>query len=292
MRTAANNSVTSRDRRAWVGLAILAMLLAGCAGPSVPPTTAGPVPTASPSVTSATPSAEPTEAVGVYYLIDNGTDLRLAREFRQVSGDPVVGAVQSMIAGPLDPDYVTTWNPGTEVLSITRADAGFTVDLSADARTANVGSPGAALMIQQLVHTVTAAAGENLPVLLLIEGQPAGELWGAVIWDEPVSRAPALEVRLLVQLNSPGEGDRVSSPVVVTGEAAVFEATLPWKVLDTAGAVVKEGTAMTEEGMTFSPFRFEVALDPGSYVVQITEDDPSDGEGGPLDTDSRSIVVG
>lgn len=290
MRTAAIISVTSNIIRAWLVAALAATLLAGCAGPAGPTTTASASPT--PSVTSATPSAEPTEAVGVYYLIDNGTDLRLAREFRRVAGDPLVGAVETMIAGPLDPDYATTWNPATRVLSITQSDEGFTVDLSADARTANVGSPGAALMIQQLVHTVTAAAGENLPVLLLIEGEPAGELWGAVSWDEPVSRAPALEVRLLVQLNSPGEGDRVSSPVVVTGEAAVFEATLPWKVLDTAGLVVKEGTAMTEEGMTFSPFRFEVALDPGSYVVQITEDDPSDGEGGPLDTDSRSIVVG
>jgi len=290
MRTAAIISVTSNNIRAWLVAALAATLLAGCAGPTGPTTTASASPT--PSVTSATPSAEPTEAVGVYYLIDNGTDLRLAREFRRVAGDPLVGAVETMIAGPLDPDYVTTWNPATRVRSITQSDEGFTVDLSADARTANVGSPGAALMIQQLVHTVTAAAGENLPVLLLIEGEPAGELWGAVSWDEPVSRAPALEVRLLVQLNSPGEGDRVSSPVVVTGEAAVFEATLPWKVLDTAGLVVKEGTAMTEEGMTFSPFRFEVALDPGSYVVQITEDDPSDGEGGPLDTDSRSIVVG
>lgn len=290
MRTAAIISVTSNNIRAWLVAALAATLLAGCAGPTGPTTTASASPT--PSVTSATPSAEPTEAVGVYYLIDNGTDLRLAREFRRVAGDPLVGAVETMIAGPLDPDYVTTWNPATRVRSITQSDEGFTVDLSADARTANVGSPGAALMIQQLVHTVTAAAGENLPVLLLIEGEPAAELWGAVSWDEPVRRAPALEVRLLVQLNSPGEGDRVSSPVVVTGEAAVFEATLPWKVLDTAGLVVKEGTAMTEEGMTFSPFRFEVALDPGSYVVQITEDDPSDGEGGPLDTDSRSIVVG
>lgn len=288
MRTARTAPQTSRHVFRWLIVTGVVALVAGCAGPAGPTTTS--TPSASP--TSAAPSPEPTQAVGVYYLIDNGTDLRLAREFRQVPGDPLVGAVEAMIAGPLDPDYQTTWNPATEVLAVAPGDDQISVDLSAEARTANVGSPGAALMIQQLVHTVTAAAQENLPVLLLIEGEPAGELWGAVSWDDPISRAAPLDVRLLVQINSPGEGDRVSSPVVVSGEAAVFEATLPWQVLDTDGTVVTEGTAMTEEGMTFSPFEFEVALDPGSYVIKITEDDPSDGEGGPLDTDTRSIVVG
>lgn len=269
--------------------ALIAAVVAGCTGPASPPSTA--VPATSPATTSPPPSSA-TQAVGVYYLIDTGTDLRLAREFRQVSGDPLRAAVETMISGPQDPDYATTWNPATKVIAAGHTTELITVDLSQEARSANVGSPGAALMIQQLVHTATAAVGANIPVLLLIEGEPAGELWGAVSWDEPVERAPALEVRLLVQINSPAEGAQVGSPVTVTGEAAVFEAVLPWRVLTADGTLVKEGTAMTAEGMTFAPFSFEVTLDPGTYVVEIREDDPSEGEGGPVMTDTRTVVVG
>ncbi len=275
---------------------LAAVLLAGCAGPTASPSVS---PTPSPSVSSSSPptttaTATPTSAsalVGVYFLTDTGTDLKLAREFRPVTGDPLVGAIRTMIAGPEDPDYATTWNPETKVISATLANGQITVDLSAEARRANVGSPGAALMIQQLVYTATAAAQRSVPVQLLIEGKPAGELWGAVSWDKPVGRADPLDVRLLVQINDPAEGARLSSPVTVTGEAAVFEATLPWRVLDSTGAVVKEGTAMTAEGQTFAPFSFQIPLGPGTYVIEIREDDPSGGEGGPVDVDTRTVIV-
>jgi len=56
-----------------------------------------------------------------------------------------------------------------------------------------------------------------------------------------------------VQIDWPREGATVPSPVRVTGDAAVFEANLPWRV--------------------------------------VAEDDPSGGEGGPLMTDSRTITV-
>lgn len=269
----------------WLAGAIVAVLVSSCAGPAGTGTSAPGTTPPPPSPTAAT------EVVGVYFLTDTGTDLRLAREFREVSGDVLTAAVETMIAGPVDPDYATTWNPATEVLAVQETAEEITVDLSQDARTANVGSPGAALMIQQLVYTVTAAAGSNVPVVLLIEGKTAGELWGAVEWDEPIGRADPLEVRLLVQINSPSEGALLNSPVTVSGEAAVFEAVLPWRVLTQDGALVTEGTTMTEEGMTFAPFTFNLELEPGTYVVEIREDDPSEGEGGPVQTDTRTITV-
>lgn len=275
--------------------ALAAALLAGCAGPVTPGGSASPSGTSSsalspvPSPSTSTPATA--AAVGVYFLTDTGTDLKLVREFREVSGDPLAGAVRTMIAGPQDPDYSTTWNKATQVRSATVAGNLITVDLSAEARTANVGSPGAALMIQQLVYTATSAVQRNIPVQLLIEGKPAGELWGAVSWDKPVKRADPLEVRLLVQINFPSEGASVASPVKVSGEAAVFEATLPWRVLDAAGAVVTQGTAMTAEGQKFAPFAFTVTLAPGRYVIEIREDDPSGGEGGPVHRDTRTVEV-
>lgn len=265
-------------------------LLAGCgdddtAGPSATPT---PTDSASPSQTA--PATAESE---VYYVVDTRAGLRLVRELRDVpSGDPVVGAVEAMIGDAEDPDYGTTWNPDTEVLGVQTDGGTITVDLSEEARTANVGSPGAALMIQQLVWTATAAAGdEQAKVLLTIAGEPAGELWGAVSWTEPIGREDPLDVRALVQIDTPREGAEVTSPVTVSGDAAAFEANVPWRVLDASGVVVEEGNTMTSEGMTFAPFSFEVELDPGTYVIEISEDDPSGGEGGTPTTDTRTVVV-
>jgi len=282
-------------------LAAAALILAGCTtgtgGEPTPSASPSATPSATPSVTATpSPTATPTTApvvVPAYFMIDTRTGLRLAREQRAVAGsDPIRGAVEAMIAGPTDPDYTTTWNRATRVLGTSRVDGAIVVDLSADARTANVGSAGAALMIQQLVYTATGAAGEpGTPVLLRIEGKPAGELWGVVAWDAPVTREDPISVRLLVQIDSPAQGATATSPLRVTGEAAVFEAVLLWTVRDASGVEVSSGMTMTAEGQTFAPYAFEVELTPGSYTVVITEDDPSGGEGGTPMSDSRAVTV-
>ncbi len=287
-----------------LGLAAL-VLLAGCATPSPGPTTpAEPsttattteVPSEEPSTETATPSEEPT-SVGdrtlVYFVTDTRVGFRLVREPHALAGDPVVAALETMIAGPDDPDYATTWNPATQVRSVTQVDGEWVVDLSFDARTANVGSEGAALMVQQLVWTVTEAVGDPAAaVVLTIDGEPAGEMWGAIEVATPETRADPLDVRSTVQIDNLAEGDTVASPLTVAGEAAVFEATLLWRVLDATGATVADGMTMTSEGQTFAPYSFEVTLEPGTWTLVVEESDPSDGEGGPVMTDSRTVTVG
>lgn len=254
-----------------------------------------PTPSATPSESpseSPTDTAAPAATGMVYYAVDTRTGLRLAREPRQLDGaDPAGSAVAAMIAGPDDPDYSTTWNAGTEVLGVTEDGSTVTVDLSAEAREANVGSPGAALMIQQLVWTVTEATDPEASVQLTIDGEPAGELWGAVSWDEPVTREDPMDVRLMVQIDNLAEGATVPSPVTVEGEANAFEANVPWRVLDETGGIVEEGFTTAAEGMTFSPYSFTVELEPGTYTVEVSEDDPSGGEGGEPMSDSRTITV-
>ncbi len=291
-----------RPRRVRV-IAALAVALAVAAGCTTGEPTASPAPSgtsAPPTVTTTTPTLTPTPTptglpVGVpaYYLIDTRTGFRLAREIRTVrTSDKVRSAVEAMITGPTDPDYSTTWNPTTAVLDVRQTAGTILVDLSTDARTANVGSAGAALMIQQLVYTVTEAAGQpTAPVMLTIDGSPAGELWGAVVWDAPITRDAPLDVRLLVQIDEPGEGATSTSPVTVSGDAAVFEATLMWTVRDAGGTTVRSGFTMTSEGQTFAPYSFTVPLDPGSYTVVVTEEDLSGGEGGTPMSDSRTVTV-
>jgi hypothetical protein len=129
-------------------------------------------------------------------------------------------------------------------------------------------------------------------VRLEIDGEPVSELWGHVGTDQPLRRADPLDVRKLVQINDPTFGAETGRQVTVTGEAAVFEATLPWQLLDADGRIVDSGVAMTTEGQRFAPFSFDLPpLQPGSYTVVITEDDPSGGEGGPPMTDAHDFTV-
>lgn len=279
-------------------LAVAAVTLAGCTfngadddgSPSASPS---PSATASSPAATTTPTAEPgTVEAAVYFPVDTRAGFRLARETRSLDeADAGVSALETMIAGPEDPDYTTPWDPGTQVLSVEVSDDVVTVDLSEEARTANVGSELAALMVQQLVWTVTSALGTDLPVQLLIAGEPAGELWGTLVWDEPVARADAADTLVLVQIDSPTQGETVASPVTVSGQANAFEANVPWRVLDQDGEVVQEGFTMTSEGQTFAPFSFTVELEPGQYTVEVSEDDPSDGAAGEPMTDSRQFVV-
>lgn len=289
-------------------VALVGALLSGCqqqtsGNPSSSTTAPAPTVTTTPASPSTSPPASPTATptttptvtatdVPVYFMIDTRVGLRLIPERHDLTGEPVRSAVERMIAGPDDPDYTSPWNKATTVLGVTPGNP-TVVDLSADARTASIGSAGAALMIQQLVHTVTAANGNPTgSVLLTIAGQPAGELWGVVEWTTPQVREPALDVQALVQIAAPRQGATTSSPVTVSGQAAVFEATLPWKVVTDRGVVVLSGVAHTAEGQTFAPYSFTVQLPPGTYTVVATEDDPSGGEApGPRMQDSKKFTV-
>lgn len=229
---------------------------------------------------------------GVYYMVDTRTGLRLARELRTLpGGHPAVEAVRRMISGARDPDYATPWNPRTRVLGVSRPGTVIRVNLSHQARRANIGSQGAALMVQQLVYTVTEPIDRKAPVRLFIEGKPAGELWGAVVWDKPVRRAKPVRVRNLVQIDTPREGATRTSPLTVKGEANAFEANVPWLVRNAHGKVVKRGFTMTSEGFRFAPYSFTVRLRPGTYTVKVTEDDPSAGEAGPPMTDDKTVTI-
>ncbi len=294
------NPVRSGLRAGVLALGV-AVAAAGCGTEEAPTATDSPSDSPSESASpseSPSPTEEPSETTPptqpstVFYVVDTRAGLRLAGEPHDVpADDATVGAVEAMIAGPDDPDYASKWNPDTQVLGVTRDGRNVTVDLSADARRANVGSEGAALMIQQLVYTVSEATTPKAKVRLLIDGQPAGELWGAVDWSTPVRRADPLDVRQLVQIDTPREGEEVSSPVTVSGVAATFEANVPWRVLNDKGKVVEKGFTTAEEAFTFAAYSFTVDLPAGTYTIEVSEDDPSGGEGGAPMTDTRTVTV-
>ena len=276
-------------------VALVAALLAGCTRDGSSPAS-GPASSGAASPT-ASPPTSPTGkmiTVPVYYATDTGTDLKLVREFRALPdvGGPALTAAAAVLAGePLDPDYHGLWDPAGKVLWVRPTTGVIEVDLTTAATSTRTGSAGAALAVQSLVYAVTGALQSDDPIRILVEGQPVDELFGAGDTHAPIPRGDPLRDRLLVQINNPNEGDVVGRTVTVSGEAAVFEATLPWHVETSDGTVAQSGVAHTSEGQTFAPFSFDVTLEPGSYVVVITEDDPSDGAGRPPTSDTRAITV-
>jgi hypothetical protein len=283
------------------GLAVMALFVLGaCTEPGEPTTTtgtpdtttAGPVPaTSAPGTTGPSGTAR---ALPVYYVVDTAVGPRLYREFHSVStADPASDAVREMLARQtgIDPDYRSHWPAGTELHSpVLHADGVITVDLSGEARSAQVGSELAEQTVQQLVYTVQGALQSTDPVRILVDGAPVAELWGHVATDQPIRRADQYAVRSLVQIDNPAHGAQVGRTFTVSGEAAVFEANVLWDVLRD-GAVISSGHTTAEEGQRFSAYRFSLTLEPGEYTVRVTEDDPSGGVGRQPFQDTKVVRV-
>jgi hypothetical protein len=298
--------------RRGAALALLVVLVAGCTadpestgrGSQAVPAPGGGAPASpepglpypSAAVPAPPPLVEPGDqhvALPVYYVAETAAGFRLQREFHSVwTNDPGSAAVREMLAGPVgtDPDYRTHWPPGTALRTpVTRRADVIVVDLTGIG-SAQVGPQLAALTVQQLVFTVQGALQSTEPVRILVDGRQVPQLWGAVDISAPVERGDPYALRSLVQIDAPAHGAVVGREIEVSGEAAVFEATVPWEVLRD-GERVRAGFTSTSEGQRFAPFVFTLELEPGEYTIRVLEDDPSDGEGRPVLTDDKTFTV-
>lgn len=248
-------------RRLIPPLAALLLLAAGCA----PPRTGalGPAPAAPPS-TSATPTtvAPPTGATAsarpATRAPTTGTPASSGTPTTAASGGPdgTLGvqlwfvragrlaptrrtfpatvatsrlALAELAAGPSPAERVgglTTLVPaGTEVTRI----AGGVATLAPPAGFDGGGAVAARMRRAQVVWTLT-----QFPTVRRVAFAPDGPATGR---DDYADLLPPIVV------TAPVAGDRVASPVTVTGTADVFEATVSVRVLDAAGREV--GTAFT-----------------------------------------------
>lgn len=231
---------------------------------------------------------------------DRQTALRLYREWYAADGssaeEAAAAALERMFSAPTDPDYSSPWNEGVDVLAVELGGDVIDVDLTGPVQDASVGAEGAELAVQQLVHTVQGAlavmdeADATNPVQILVDGEPAGDLWGHVDASAPIARADATGVRAPVWITSPEHGSTVTLPLTVTGVAQVFEATVNWRVLQD-GDEVASGFATADEGApAFGAYEFEVAdLDPGDYVLEVFESSAIDGSASHVDSKGFTV---
>ncbi len=121
------------------------------------------------------PASASTVNVPVYFVADDGRELRLYREFHRTAMQPegkIATAVDQMFGPAIDPDYSSSWPETTKVLSVSKSGDTATVNLSAFPST---GADAETKAVQQLVYTVTAT--DNIRE----EGAPAGQRQGTAV---------------------------------------------------------------------------------------------------------------
>ncbi|HZK05383.1 MAG TPA: GerMN domain-containing protein [Actinomycetaceae bacterium] len=299
---------TSGSTRAFLaGGAVIALLLASCAstvggsGASPSPEMVTPPSPTAPSSQAATPtSTTPTpdatsfdegpHSVPVYFLSETPQGTRLVRERRLVTGDPLMGAVEAMVEGPLDPDYVSFWDPAVEVRAAFTEAGVVIIDLSAAARDVDVSRDIAEFTVQQLVYTATAGRPDS-NVRLLIDGDAADQLWGTVSWTGDVERAEAQNVLSPLQVDLPAEGEFVTREETTISGEALAGTSVTWQVSFAGGDQVASGEVPVPDGDGFVPFSFPVPLGVGRYTVELEVHEAGDPEGNVIAVESRDFSV-
>ncbi len=71
--------------------------------------------------------------------------------------------------------------------------------------------------------------------------------------------SPVVSAKGFITLTSPTVNAKLQSPVIITGDASVFEAALQWRITDTGGRVIAEGIMTASQG---APGR-------GTYTVSV-----------------------
>ncbi|MEZ0492118.1 Gmad2 immunoglobulin-like domain-containing protein [Kineococcus sp. TBRC 1896] len=225
--------------------------------------------------------------VPVYWV--GGQPARLFREYVEAGtgGNDPTNALRAMLAGePSDPDYSSPWSADPDA-TVTSGDGRLVVDLSAAAVGGGAGPGGGELAVQQLVYTVTAAAGANDPVEVRVDGRVRPDLFGTSV-AETVSRAPQADVQAPAWITSvtPARGS-----VTVEGVGTAFEGTLLYTLTNTAGTEVARDAVQAGANGTFGEFSFTAQVPAGTYVVAVYAPDESGGEAGPVTGDTKTVTV-
>ena len=280
------------------------------APPAGPGTTQSPAPAPSQSSPSPEPSSSPTTSgsptsapvieralLPVYYVGPVGGQREVWRLYREfLRGDtPATASDEEKAKGALDlaldaepfsntDGYLQPWS-GTTVEKVTVTPQRITVRLS------NAGSPGvtdadiARVAVQELVWTAQAAVGKGtIPVTFEVaDGSPKlfGQLRADATYNRPATREEYYRDLAPIWVTAPGRDAALPAgkPVVVEGEATVFEANVSWQ-LKRGATQVKTGFATASMG---APGRGEYSfslgvLPAGNYSIRVFEMSMEDGD--------------
>jgi germination protein M len=255
-------------RRGAAALVALSLLAAGCDGD-----------THDGATTSTTPAQA---SVAVYFLREG----KVAPVRRTIEATPAVAraAITSLLAGPTEAEgsdgLVTAIPEGTALRDISLADGIATVDL--DGSFAE-GADGASApeRVAQVVATLTRFPTVKR-VAFRLDGEPAESIGGVDV-SAPLGRLEIERETPQILIESPLPGDRVTSPIRVSGTANVFEATVSFEVRDEGGNVLlRSFTTATSGTGTRGTFETTLAVPDTEGPVTIVAFEASAEDGSPL----------
>jgi hypothetical protein len=244
-------------KRLIVTTATLAALTTACTESGAPIGPAPGVGSESPSTPSAgspttSPSSSPDPSRSMTYELWFNYDGALFLTHRTEPFTPGVGrrALEALFGGPTDMErganVRTSINPGTRLLELTIDDGVATVDLDATF-TAEETLASVVDSLAQVVYTLTQFDSVK-GVVFEVEGSPLFEYLGSHEVDGLQRRADYADQLPFILVESPGIGERVSSPVTIAGTADVFEAVVSIAVLDEHGRTVASTFTMATCG--------------------------------------------
>lgn len=258
----------------YILVLLLGILLSGCNNQIVEPDS------------SDQTDSEQTMEVAVYYLKSGDDDIYLVREVHQVekTSEVAQAALNELIKGePLTPDAFRVLPEDTRILGINIDNGLATVDFSSEVLRANVGSSGEGLGIASIVNTLTEFPTIQ-EVAFTVDGQVenAMDWWGHVgLYEQPFQRDLSNVFEPAIWVTSPVKDQVISSPLKISGNARVFEATVSFRLKDAAGNVLAEGFTTAAEGAPGrGDFEGELAFKPdgsGQGQLEIFEESMKDG---------------
>jgi len=84
----------------------------------------------------------------------------------------------------------------------------------------------------------------------------------------------------IIKIESPKINEAIKSPVVISGQASVFEAVLQTRIKDASGLILAQTQIMTAEGQTMSPFSASIKYKKPTKTngtVEVFVNSPKDG---------------
>jgi spore germination protein GerM len=223
--------------------ATLAALTTACAetgaqplGPAPGVGSGSPSPSPTGSTTSPSESPDPTRSMTYELWFNYDGALFVTHRTEPFTAGVGRRSLEALFEGPTDAerraDVSTSINSGTDLLDLTIDDGVATVDLD-DTFSAEE-TPAIALgSLSQIVYTLTQFDSID-EVLFQVEGDPLTNFGGYDL-DGAQSRADFVDQLPFILVQSPGIGERVSSPVTIAGTSDVFEAVVSIEILGENG---------------------------------------------------------
>lgn len=238
--------------------------------------------------------------VPVYYVMRTPKGARLVAELRPVPAlNRLQGAVAALEAQPQDPDYTSYYHPGD--LGAAHYDGTrFTAVLTnpAKARRGRLSQDDARIAVQQLAYTLAAAQGgqsaHSAATRVIANGAPT-RLFG-IATNAGVRPGDQLTTLADINVLSPTDGSTESGTLLAQGLANSPEASVPWKITNAQGTVVKHGSATASGWMDkLYPWSKKIdisSLPAGRYTFAASTDDEADAdEGSGASVDTKSFTI-